>query len=280
MKDRPVSHFAIQFWGVRGSIPAPGKETLRYGGNTSCVAMRIANQLLIFDGGTGLRQLGKSLLKDVPVNAYMFFTHSHWDRIQGFPFFAPAFVEGNCFQIYGASASTGASMKQRLGDQMLHQNFPFPMKTMQAELSFHNLAPGEIVQVEDVSIETSYLNQSDRAIGYRISWHGKTAVYATDADCSPHLINKNLLYLAKEADLLIYDSAYFNKTYQFQPSDWDSSTWRSGIEVAKEAGVKRLVLSHHDPDHSDDFLDHIETKIREDFPDGLLAREGMTVYLG
>ena len=108
------SDFVVQFWGVRGSIPSPGSETVRYGGNTSCVEMRIGGKRLIFDGGTGLRMLGKSLLSEMPVEAYMFFTHSHWDHIQGFPFFVPAFAKGNCFHIYGAIAPNGDSMEKRL----------------------------------------------------------------------------------------------------------------------------------------------------------------------
>ncbi len=137
--------FTIQFWGVRGSIACPGPETVRYGGNTPCIEMRVGSERLIFDGGTGLRVLGQSLLSQMPVEAYMFFTHSHWDHIQGVPFFIPAFVKGNCFHIYGALAPNGASLKQRLTDQMLHPNFPVPLQVMQADLQFNDLKIGEKV---------------------------------------------------------------------------------------------------------------------------------------
>ncbi|MCZ0898780.1 MBL fold metallo-hydrolase, partial [Microcoleus sp. HI-ES] len=102
-----MDDFVVQFWGVRGSVPTPGQETVRYGGNTSCLEMRVAGQRLIFDGGTGLRMLGDQLVQEMPVQAYMFFTHYHWDHIQGFPLFAPAFIRGNRFDIYGASPPDG-----------------------------------------------------------------------------------------------------------------------------------------------------------------------------
>jgi len=282
MKDSHSAKFLVQFWGVRGSIPSPGKGTVRYGGNTSCVEMRIDGHHLIFDGGTGLRVLGKSLMKESPLEACLFFTHSHWDRIQGFPFFPPAFLPENHLHIYGASASTGASMKQRLGDQMLHQHFPFPMQAMQSQLQFYNLSPGEIVKLGEVTIETGSLNQFDRAIGYRVTWRGYTAVYATDTEHLAECLNPNLLHLANRADLLIYDAAYTRQQYcdaKFLEVDWGHSTWKAGVEVAKAAEVKQLVMSHHDPDHDDDFLDQIETQVKSVFPAGLLAREGMIIQL-
>ncbi len=125
--------FFIQFWGVRGKISSPGKDTIRYGGNTSCVEMRVGKKRLIFDGGTGLRVLGNKLLSQMPVEAHLFFTNCHWDNIQGFPFFTPAFIPGNCFHIYGAAASNGSSMEQRLARQMQPPTFPVPIQVMQSE---------------------------------------------------------------------------------------------------------------------------------------------------
>ncbi|MEO1068963.1 MAG: MBL fold metallo-hydrolase, partial [Cyanobacteria bacterium J06638_6] len=119
--------FLVRFWGVRGSVASPGSSTVRYGGNTSCIEMLVGEHRLIFDGGTGLRELGNALLAEMPVEANLFFTHSHWDHIQGFPFFSPAFVSGNRFNIYGAVAPNGSTIEQRLNDQMLHPNFPVPL---------------------------------------------------------------------------------------------------------------------------------------------------------
>jgi len=270
--------FVVQFWGVRGSIPAPGAETVRYGGNTSCVEMRVGGKRLIFDGGTGLRVLGKSLLKHMPVEAHMFFTHSHWDHIQGFPFFVPAFVKGNCFHIYGAIAPNGATMKQRLHDQMLHPNFPVPMQVMQSDLKFHDLLPGEVMDLDGITIETGPLNHPNTAMGYRITWQGRTAVYATDTEHFSDRLDENLLYLARDADVLIYDACYTDEEYHDPKSPkigWGHSTWQEAVKIAKAANVKKAVIFHHDPNHSDDFLDDIESQVQSVFPNSVLAREGM-----
>ncbi len=274
----PNAEFEIQFWGVRGSIPAPGSETVRYGGNTSCVEMRVGGKRLIFDGGTGLRVLGKSLLQQMPVEAYMFFSHSHWDHIQGFPFFAPAFIKGNCFHIYGAIAPNGATMQQRLHDQMLHPNFPVPMQVMQSDLKFQDLLPGEKMELAGILIETGALNHPNTAMGYRITYQGRSVVYATDTEHFPDRLDENLVYLARDADVMIYDACYTDEEYHDPKAPkigWGHSTWQEAVKVAKAAGVKKLVVFHHDPSHTDDFLDHVATQVESVFPNSILAREGM-----
>ena len=274
----PASEFVVEFWGVRGSIPAPGSETVRYGGNTSCVEMRVDGKRLIFDGGTGLRVLGKQLLKQMPVEAHIFFSHSHWDHIQGFPFFVPAFVKGNCFHIYGAIAPTGATMQQRLSDQMSHPNFPVPIQVMQSDLKFHDLVAGEAMRLGEITIETGPLNHPNTAIGYRISCQGRTVVYATDTEHYPDRLDENLLHLARNADILIYDACYTDEEYHDPKASkmgWGHSTWQEAIKVAKAAGVKQAVIFHHDPNHCDDFLDGVEAQVRSVFPNSVLAREGM-----
>ncbi|MGI0488326.1 MBL fold metallo-hydrolase [Pantanalinema rosaneae CENA516] len=270
--------FIVHFWGVRGSIPAPGAETVRYGGNTSCVEMRIGGKRLIFDGGTGLRVLGKSLLKQMPVEAYMFFTHSHWDHIQGFPFFVPAFIKGNCFHIYGAIAPNGATMKQRLSDQMLHPNFPVPIQVMQSDLKFYDLFPGDVMQLDDITIETGSLNHPNTAMGYRITWNGRTVVYATDTEHYPDRLDENLLHLARDANMLIYDACYTDEEYHDPKAPkigWGHSTWQEAVKLAKAANVSKAVIFHHDPNHTDDFLDDVEAQVQSVFPNSVLAREGM-----
>lgn len=282
MQTSPYSEFVVQFWGVRGSIATPGKETVRYGGNTSCVEMQVGGKRLIFDGGTGLRVLGKTLLPQMPVEAYMFFSHSHWDHIQGFPFFIPAFVPGNCFHIYGAVAPNGATLKQRLSDQMLHPNFPIPLQGMRSEMKFYNLHPGDVVNLDDITIETAHLNHPSTAIGYRVTWQGHTAVYCTDTEHFPDRLDENVLHLAREADYFIYDATYTDEEYHHPKAPkvgWGHSTWQVGVELAKAAGVKNLVIFHHDPAHDDDFLDQMEADVKEAFPKGFLAREGMILQV-
>lgn len=277
----PTSHpFAIRFWGVRGSIPTPGHDTIRYGGNTACVELQVGGKRLIFDGGTGLRSLGKALLKEMPVEAHMFFTHTHWDRIQGFPFFIPAFIPGNCFHIYGSIGPNGASIKQRLSDQMLRPNFPVPLQMMQSDLKFNNIAPGSVITLEDVVIETISLNRPNSAMGYRVTWNGYSVVYATDTEHATDHIDQSLLYLAHQADVLIYDAAYGDHTY-YEAETHDNGhahkAWEMGIEVANAAAVKQIVMFHHDPAHDDNYLDRVETEVQAHFPNVRLAREGMVL---
>lgn len=282
METNPASEFVIQFWGVRGSIATPGAKTVRYGGNTSCIEMRVGGKRLIFDGGTGLRVLGINLLKQLPVEAYMFFTHTHWDHIQGFPFFIPAFIPINKFHLYGALAPNGSTIQQRLSDQMLHPNFPVPIQVMQSEMKFYDLTPGDVIELDEIRIETALLNHPNTAIGYRVTWDGKTAVYCTDTEHFPERLDENVLHLARQADVLIYDATYTNAEYNDVKAPkigWGHSTWEVGVEIAKVAGVKRVVMFHHDPSHDDEFLDDVEAQVQSVFPKGCLAREGMTMTL-
>lgn len=269
--------FVVQFWGVRDRISAPGKETIRYGGNTSCVEIRVGNKRLIFDAGTGLRLLGNNLLKAMPMEAYMFFTHCHWDSIQGFPFFVPAFIPGNCFHIYGAEASDGTSMEHRLNSQMLAPNFPVPLQVMRSELKFYELSSGMTIILDDVTVESVLLNYPHRAMGYRVNWQGRSVVYATERICYPDRLDQNLLHLAQQADLLILDapSAISEDDIKSSPLLWQDNLWQTGVETAKVAGVKRIVMSRYNPDFDDDFLEKLEVQVKSVFPNDLLAREGM-----
>ncbi len=276
------NQFTVHFWGVRGSIACPGAETVRYGGNTPCVEMRVGGKRLIFDGGTGLRVLGQSLLSQMPVEAYMFFTHSHWDHIQGFPFFVPAFIKGNRFHIYGAVAPNGATIEQRLNDQMLHPNFPVPLQIMGAQLEFNDLGVGETIQLGDVTIENALLNHPGEAVGYRISSQGCSAAYITDTEHFPDRLDENVLWLARNADVMIYDATYTDQEYYSEKSSkvgWGHSTWQEAVKVAKAANVKKLVIFHHDPLHNDDFLDSVGEQVGQQFPDSLMAREGQSIQL-
>lgn len=278
----PYNRFQIKFWGVRGSIPCPGSETVRYGGNTSCVEMQVGRERLIFDGGTGLRPLGQSLMVESPVKARLFFSHSHWDHIQGFPFFTPAFIRGNTFNIYAVPSPNGATMKQRLDDQMSHPNFPVPLQIMRADLEFYNLEMGETLHYGDVSVETRPLNHPGEAVGYRVNWQGLSAAYITDTEHFPDRFDDNVLALARQADVMIIDATYTDEEYndpKYSKVGWGHSTWQQAVKIAQAAQVKQLVLFHHDPAHNDDFLDRIGEQVRKIFPKTILAREGLSIKL-
>ncbi|MGF1567845.1 MAG: MBL fold metallo-hydrolase [Nodosilinea sp.] len=278
----PTQQFLVRFWGVRGSIACPGARTVRYGGNTSCVEMQVGGQRLIFDGGTGLRELGVSLLAEMPLEAHLFFTHSHWDHIQGFPFFVPAFVRGNRFNIYGAIAPNGSTIEQRLNDQMLHPNFPVPLQVMGADLKFCDLDIGETVHLGEITIENALLNHPGEAVGYRVTWGQRSVAYITDTEHFPDRLDDNVLALAHQAEVMIYDSTYTDAEYHDPKSSkvgWGHSTWQEAVKVAQAAGVKTLVIFHHDPTHDDDFMEQVAIDTAAAFPHSVVAKEGMVLDL-
>jgi phosphoribosyl 1,2-cyclic phosphodiesterase len=272
--------FKIHFWGVRGSIACPGANTVRYGGNTSCVEMLVAGVRLIFDAGTGIRVLGEQL--ESPTTGHIFFSHSHWDHIQGFPFFAPAFVPGNRFDIYGAVAPTGEQIEQRLNDQMRHPNFPVPLQIMNADLHFHNIQYQAQIAIGDAIVETILLNHPGDAMGYRVNWHNRSAAYITDTEHHPDRLDDNVLRAIEGVDVLIYDSTYTDAEYHDPRSSkigWGHSTWQHGVELARTANVKQLVIFHHDPAHDDDFMDEVAFQARSSFPTAIVAKEGMEIMI-
>ena len=274
--------FTVKFWGVRGSIACPGPQTVRYGGNTSCIEMQIGGQRFIFDGGTGLRVLGQKLLAEMPLEVNMFFTHSHWDHIQGFPFFIPAFIKGNKFNIYGAIAPNGSTIEQRLNDQMLHPNFPVPLQIMGANLKFCDLEIGEIVKIGDIQVENALLNHPGEAVGYRVAWRGLSVAYITDTEHFPDRLDENVLWLSRDADLIIYDATYTDDEYYNEKSSkvgWGHSTWQEAVKVANSANVKQLVIFHHDPLHSDEVMDQVAANTAAVFPNSVVAKEGMVIEL-
>ncbi|MBD0263918.1 MAG: MBL fold metallo-hydrolase [Tolypothrix sp. T3-bin4] len=280
--SRIENQFTVQFWGVRGSIPSPGLRTVRYGGNTPCVEMQVGGKRLIFDGGTGLHVLGQSLLRQMPIEAHIFFTHSHWDHVQGFPFFTPGFVKGNDFHIYGAIAPDGSTVEQRLNDQMLHPNFPVPLQIMQANLDFYNVKAGDPIKINDIIVETAPLNHPGEAVGYRVNWRDGAAVYITDTEHFPDRLDENVMWLARNADILIYDSTYTDDEYHSPKSPkigWGHSTWQEAVKIAKAANVKTLVIFHHDPAHDDQFLDRVGEEAAVQFPGAIMAREGLVLQV-
>nr|WP_265262967.1 MBL fold metallo-hydrolase [Spirulina subsalsa] len=245
--------------------------------------MEIGDRQLIFDGGTGLRLLGKhlyDLYHEQPLEACMFFTHYHWDHIQGLPFFLPQFTAEDCFYIHGQVPQEGEIMKmeRHFRDRVLHINSPVPVADIQAQLTYHDIVCGETFNLDDIVIETKPLNHPNGAMGYRVSWGGHTAVYCTDTEHFPDRLDENVLHLARDADVFIYDAMYTDEEYHNPKSPkvgWGHSTWQEGVKAAKAAGVKQLVVFHHEPNHSDDFLDQVAEEVKEAMPGSVLAKEGM-----
>ncbi|MGB3206486.1 MAG: MBL fold metallo-hydrolase [Crinalium sp.] len=278
MEIKPDTEFVVQFWGVRGSIPCPGNETVRYGGNTSCVEMRVGGKRLIFDGGTGLRSLGRSIEQQQPLEAYMFFTHYHWDHIQGVPFFSPAFIPGNLLHIHGLLPPGTESMQQHFWDNVLHIDSLIPEPTIEADLKFYELTYGDTFNIDDITIETAALNHPNGAIGYRVTWQGHSVFYCTDTEHFPDRMDENVLYLARDADVLIYDSMYTDEEFHNPKSPkvgWGHSTWQQALKIAEVAKVKQPVIFHHEPNHNDEFMDKLQSEVLAVCPTAVLAREGL-----
>jgi phosphoribosyl 1,2-cyclic phosphodiesterase len=277
----------ITFWGVRGSIPTPGPSTVGVGGNTSCVEVRAGGAILIFDGGTGLRLLGKKLLPEMPLTAHMFFSHVHWDHIQGFPFFEPAFVAGNEFHLYGGN-NVSRTLEETLAGQMDHPNFPVHLTAMGARMSFRDLAEGERVEIDDgqggrALVTNAKGNHPQGVFAFRVEHAGKAIVYATDTEHYPGGIDDKLLALSENAEVLIYDSQYTPEEYEGTAGaggpkmGWGHSTFVEGAKLAKAAGARRLILFHHDPIQSDAAVSAKEARARVLFPDVVAAYEGLSL---
>jgi phosphoribosyl 1,2-cyclic phosphodiesterase len=276
----------ITFWGVRGSIPTPGPDTVGIGGNTSCVELRAGKTLLVFDGGTGLRLLGKKLLKEMPITAHIFFSHVHWDHIQGFPFFDPAFVKGNTIHLYGGNNVT-RTLEETLAGQMDHPSFPVHLTDMGAKMTFNDLAAGQTIELDDgaggkVSISNGRGNHPNGVWLYRVDHAGKTVVYATDTEHTKEL-DPNVVKIAQNADVLIYDAQYTPEEYEGKAGrggpkvGWGHSTFSEAIKVAKAAHVKKLVLFHHDPLQSDTDVREKERRAKDLFANVIAAYEGLVI---
>lgn len=270
------------FWGVRGSIPVPGPATANVGGNTSCVSVTCGKTRLVFDGGTGLRVLGKSLAQEMPVEVHLFFSHVHWDHIQGFPFFAPAFVPGNRIHIYGKQSSRG-TIERTMAGQMENPNFPVKLDHLACELVFHDIGFNDTIDLGNgVTVRTAQGHHPGGVIAYRVDYEGKSVVYATDTEHTEGVVDPALLDLSKDVDVFIYDSMYTPEEYVGEADGvprigWGHSTFVEGAKIAKAAKVGKYVLFHHDPDQSDEDVAIKESRAQELFAASVCAREGLSI---
>jgi phosphoribosyl 1,2-cyclic phosphodiesterase len=268
--------FLVRFWGVRGSIACPGPETVRYGGNTSCLEVRCGSRLLILDAGTGLRRLGMSLV-DSQVSADILFTHTHFDHIVGLPFFAPLFLPENSFRLWAGHLLPEQDIETVLCEMMMAPLFPVPMEVMAAAKTFNDFECGETLQfTPEIRVRTGPLNHPNRATGYRIEYRGRSLSYITDTEHQGDALDQNILDLIDGTDLFIYDSTYTEEEYGDHVG-WGHSTWQRGVALADAARVGTYVVFHHDPSHDDDFMDGIARDVEGRRPGSLVAHEGLTL---
>ncbi len=271
--------FKVKFWGVRGSIATPSPKHVAFGGNTSCVEVACGGRRLIFDAGTGIRNLGHWLMRKGVFDAHLLLSHTHWDHINGFPFFSPAFHDDSSFTIMAGHVSDDGGIKRILAGQMTTPTFPVPLDAMRSKLHFEDFRAGEDFNLHnDVKVRTVPLNHPFGATGYRVEYKGKSMCYVTDTEHVPGKPDENILALIEGADLVIYDSTYTDDEFPGKVG-WGHSTWQEGIRLARAADAKMLAIFHHDPDHEDGFMEQIEVESCSVWPGAIVARENMRINL-
>jgi len=270
----------VKFWGVRGSTPTPQVGNLRYGGNTSCVEVRLDDGLYIFDCGTGFRTLGQQLESEAngkPIQAHIFVSHFHWDHIQGIPFFRPLY-ENSQNQFSFHSSRRTRSLQRVMEEQMASPYFPVNTSEMKATRNFYDIEEGQ-AQVESATVRAMWLNHPQGCMGFRLETKNGILVYATDNEPGDEVFDKNVRKLAEGADVLIYDSQYLPEEYEARRRGWGHSHWREAINIVMQSGAKELVLFHHDPDHDDTVIDKVVQEARNYYSRVRAAAEGMEIRI-
>jgi phosphoribosyl 1,2-cyclic phosphodiesterase len=270
----------LRFWGVRGSLAAPGAATLRYGGNTPCLELRCGPHLLVLDAGTGLLELGRALLcSGRAVTADVLLSHTHLDHIIGLPFFGPIFEPGCRLRFWGGHLDGPGALEAALDRSWSAPLMPDMRRFFRAELRFEDFRAGAVLEPQPgLRVVTAALNHPGGCTGYRIEWGGRALAYATDTEHRIGELDPEVLRLARGANLLVYDASYSDA--EFAPhAGWGHSTWEQGIRLADAAGTGRLVLFHHEPRRDDAALAAIEAAAAAQRPGTLAAREGLELVL-
>ena len=287
----------VRFWGTRGSIAKPGPSTLRYGGNTSCVEVRTADgTLIILDCGTGAHGLGKALTgsgQDAQ-GGHLLISHTHWDHIQGFPFFSPLRLPSSEWDVYGPRG-VGSSLRETLAGQMNYTYFPVDLSGLDASVRYHELVEGAF-ELGDVRVEARYLNHPAVTLGYRLEADGVVVVYATDHEphSRPLALGERVSDLTREddahavflegADLVIHDTQYTAEEYPDYVG-WGHSTVEYVVDRTRDKGIRRVALFHHDPMRDDEGVDRLVGVARDRLAGAAErmevfgAAEGMTLVI-
>lgn len=280
----PIESLRIQFWGVRGTIPTPGPGTVRLGGNTPCVEIRTSDEkLIIIDAGSGIRPLGIALREEhrAGIEGTILISHTHWDHIQGFPFFAPLMNlngQKNHFVVVGQK-KVGQRLEKVLAGQIIKPYLPFEFQQLTAKIDIQEIDAGECIRVGDCTrVKVSELRHPGGCLGFRIENGNSTFAYCTDSSHEDSHLTKSALELAAGADLLVHDAQY-TLAQRDKYKDRGHSSWQEAARVARQADVGCLALFHYDPDASDDDMELILAEARKIFPRTILSREGLTLDL-
>ena len=283
----------IRFWGVRGSIPCPGPTTVEYGGNTACLELRfgVEEKLIIMDAGSGIRALGNYMMQNDlpkgPIDTSLFITHTHWDHIMGFPFFTPIFIPSSKLRIYGPVTYEDEGLDRIIGDQLTYRYFPVKHSELAADITYHPLKESSIDIGDDIKVTTKYLNHPILCLGYRFEHEGKVfctaydnepfrnvfptdpddpgydAMAAEEGEIAAREENEKVLQFYKDADILVHDAQYTFDEYLDSKLGWGHTPFEFAINSAHKAGVKKLVLFHHDPMRTDEHIKGLLAHYRE-----------------
>jgi phosphoribosyl 1,2-cyclic phosphodiesterase len=267
-----------RFWGTRGSVPVSGPHCVEFGGDTPCLEVLLASSrdVVIIDAGTGIRSLGVDLLQHADRcsgRIHLFLTHAHWDHIQGFPFFGPAFVPD--FELHIYCSKDAEEFLQR---QMSPPFFPVDMEAMRAPRHFHRLEVDERIVVGDAMISWIPLPHPQESTAFRVDENGRSFVLATDTEHPAAGLNPRLVDFADNTNVLIYDAQYTPNQYELKKG-WGHSTYVHGVRTLAAAKAERLILFSHDPSHDDARLREIEAEARKLHPEAMAARQGMTIKI-
>jgi phosphoribosyl 1,2-cyclic phosphodiesterase len=304
----------VTFYGVRGSIPCPGKKTMKYGGNTACIDLRFpeVGRHIIIDAGSGIRELANyMLLNDLPkgpIETQIYLTHTHWDHIMGFPFFVPAYIPGTKIKVFGPVTYEDETLEEVVGGQMKYRYFPVNMGELAAQIEYIRLKEDPHIDLGDgIILSTKIINHPITALGYRFSYRGSVFCTAYDNEPFRNLFitdpddpsydelmalegdrvaeeqNRVLEDFFAGSDLLVYDAQYTEAEYQKGKVGWGHTSIEHAVEAANRANVKRLALFHHDPERSDTELDRFSEKYcsfeGQKISEIFFAREGMKIEL-
>jgi phosphoribosyl 1,2-cyclic phosphodiesterase len=300
---------SVRIWGDRGSIPCPGKDTVVYGGNTSCLEIRAGEKLVIVDFGTGIKPFGDWLMandfKKGPIDTDIFITHTHWDHIMGFPMFTPIFIPTSRIRIRGPVSYENETLEQIIGAQLTYRYWPIRISELSAQIEYSQIRETTLDLGDGLWVTTKYLNHPILCLGYRFEYKGKSIITAYDTEPFRNLFptdpadpnydedaahegeaavreeNEKLLRFFRGADVLIHDTQYTAAEYD-KHLGWGHTSFEHAINSANKAGVKKLVMFHHDPNRTDEQLEKLERDYQKRIAGKtsmriMMAREGLTI---